>query len=257
MEAKTICAFFVSYCLMDMVMGRLLYKSEMNPWSGYFHHTLYTFMVTNLVQRNLGSPFVIFGLLEAPTLLLSVAQIHKPLRNDILFGAVFFSTRLAFHVYLTIHMAFFAFPRTLSFMYSASVLPLHVMWFNGWLKQQSRLRKAKAAKAAAQASPSAKVTASTHITFKSSATSSSLLTSIHERGQQFRKALASKMQMRLLLKGKSDEKHLRPQRPRSMSFSSASSSSSASSASSMSQALKTGHRISSDSDFIPGSLIMA
>ncbi|KAJ3102113.1 hypothetical protein HDU97_000755 [Phlyctochytrium planicorne] len=146
---KFICAFFISYCLMDLGMGYFLYPSEMNPWSGYFHHTLYTFMVTNLVQRNLGSSFVIFGLLEAPTLLMAAGSIHKPLRHDNLFGAVFFSTRLVFHVYLTAHIAFYAFPWTFTLMYPLCVLPLHVMWFNGWLKQQKRIRMKKAKLASA------------------------------------------------------------------------------------------------------------
>ncbi|KAI8853776.1 hypothetical protein BC829DRAFT_413662 [Chytridium lagenaria] len=187
--AKALCAFFVSYCLGDLIVGHLLYPTEMNPWSGYFHHTLYTFMVTNLVQRGLPSAFVIFGVLEAPTFLMSLGAIHKPLRNDKLFGAVFFITRLAFHVYLTIHVAVAAFPWTAVFMYPASVLPLHVMWFNGWVKQQRRLRlKAKLT--------SPEVPATNPVTPPPSLLS---------RSETYRKAMA--------LKERFLTRHKRPQRP--------------------------------------------
>ncbi|KAJ3113866.1 hypothetical protein HDU96_002819 [Phlyctochytrium bullatum] len=207
--AKAICAFFVSYCLGDLVLGHFLYPSEMNPWSGYFHHTLYTFMVTNLVQRGLGSAFVIFGVLEAPTLLMALGSIHKPLRHDKLFGAVFFTTRLAFHVYLTIHLGFFAYPGTLTFMYPLGVLPLHVMWFNGWIKQQRRLHKAKLAAAAATAAGS--TTAST-IVSPSTPTAPTAApaptkpaTPLRTRTEAYRKAA-------LALKDRLTPKHRRPQR---------------------------------------------
>ncbi|KAJ3115949.1 hypothetical protein HDU96_010811 [Phlyctochytrium bullatum] len=126
-----------------------MHPKQINPWSGWFHHTLYTAMVTHLVQRHLAPAFVIFGILEAPTLLMALGAIYKPLRNDKLFGGVFFATRLAFHVYLTLHLAFAAYPGTLTFLYPLGVLPLHVMWFNGWIKQQKRIHKAKLAAAEA------------------------------------------------------------------------------------------------------------
>ncbi|KAJ3103223.1 hypothetical protein HDU97_010287 [Phlyctochytrium planicorne] len=139
--SHAICAFFVSYCLGDLIVGHVMYRSEMNPWSGYFHHTLYTFMVSNLTQLHLGPAFILFGILELPTLLMAMGSIHKPLRNDLLFGFTFFTTRLAFHAYLTFHLGVIAFPYTTIFLYPLSVMPLHVMWFSGWIKQQRRIMK--------------------------------------------------------------------------------------------------------------------
>ncbi|KAJ3166984.1 hypothetical protein HK101_011856 [Irineochytrium annulatum] len=202
--SEVIGAFFVSYCVMDMALGKHLYPSEMNPWSGYFHHSLYSFMVTNLAQRGLSGAFAIFGVLEAPTLLMSVAQIHRPLRNDNLFGAVFFATRIAFHVSLTLHLAIFAYPGTLVFLYPASVLPLHVMWFNGWIKQQRRLRAKRVAAAhTATSAPiatavpaAAAVVASTSTTRTTIAQKPALFfSSIHAKAQAYRKALAAKVML--------------------------------------------------------------
>ncbi|KAJ1540088.1 hypothetical protein HK405_012030, partial [Cladochytrium tenue] len=136
-------AFFVAYLLADLIVGTLLYRSEMSPTSGYFHHTLYIFMVFNLKQWGLLAPFCVMGILEAPTMLLAIAQIDKRLRNDRLFGAVFFVTRLVFHVYFTFHLLLVGYPRTWVFVYPCAVLPLHVMWFRGWIRQQLRLRAAK------------------------------------------------------------------------------------------------------------------
>ncbi|KAJ3209229.1 hypothetical protein HDU67_006309 [Dinochytrium kinnereticum] len=198
--AKIINAFFVSYCLGDLIMGTLFYPSEMNPWSGYFHHTLYTFMVTNLVQRGLASAFVIFGVLEAPTLLMAMGSIHKPLRNDKLFGAVFFVTRLLFHVYMTLHIAFLAYPWTLTFMYPGCVLPLHVMWFNGWVKQQQRIKaKAATTQSSTKAASAPAPTSTSTLPTRPSATS--LIT----RTEAYRKAMALKE--RFLT-----PRHKRPQR---------------------------------------------
>ncbi|KAI9347435.1 hypothetical protein DFJ73DRAFT_836709 [Zopfochytrium polystomum] len=156
---RILAGFFVSYLLGDLFIGTVWYPSEMNPMSGYFHHTLYVFMTTSLLQWNLGGPLCWMFLLEAPTLLLSVAQINKALRNDMLFGAVFFATRIVFHIYAVLHFAFAAFPGSLVWMYPASVLPLHFMWFRGWIAQQQRLYKGRKASKAAAADASKRAAA--------------------------------------------------------------------------------------------------
>ncbi|KAJ3413475.1 hypothetical protein HDV05_007920 [Chytridiales sp. JEL 0842] len=166
--SKPTCAFFISYLWGDLLLGYFLYPTQMNFWSGYFHHTLYTFMVTNLLQWDLHNEFIVAGIMEAPTFIMAVAQIDKRFRNDKLFGSVFFATRICFHLYYTVHLAFFAYPKTLIFLYPTLILPLHVMWFNGWLKQQRRIKSAKN-------SPGTSSPASEPISLSSSTTSPSTI----------------------------------------------------------------------------------
>ncbi|KAI8854129.1 hypothetical protein BC829DRAFT_381344, partial [Chytridium lagenaria] len=90
--------FLCELCLGDLAVGH--YK----PMVSYFHHSLYTFMVTNLVQRGLPSALSLSAS-SKPHLPHVLGSIHKPLRT-------INSLEL--------------------FMYPASVLPLH---------QQRRLRK--------------------------------------------------------------------------------------------------------------------
>jgi hypothetical protein len=102
-------------------------------------------MVTNLLQWSLQNHFIAAGIMEAPTLLMSIAQIQKKYRNDKLFGVTFFATRIMFHVYYIWHLGWGStvFNNTWIFIYPSLVLPLHVMWFKGWISQQMRIKTEK------------------------------------------------------------------------------------------------------------------
>jgi hypothetical protein len=132
-------AFFISYLISDLVIGTIEYRSQIHPLSGWFHHTLYTFIVFYLIQWQICGAFCIFAFLELPTLLLAIGTIKKELRTDKLFGFVFFSTRIVFHTYM-IGKMYQGFPGYYFYLIPCGIFPLHVLWFGQWVKQQVLLR---------------------------------------------------------------------------------------------------------------------
>ncbi|KAI9208653.1 uncharacterized protein BJ171DRAFT_489587 [Polychytrium aggregatum] len=156
--SRGLCAFFITYVIHDLVLGHFFYPEHMDPWSGYFHHTLYTFLVFNIVRYRISSLFSMVGIMELPTLIMSLGCINKSLRNDALFGGSYLATRILFHIYCIYHfyLSFIPAGRPLGFIISVAVFPLHVMWFRGFIKQQLRLhrqRKEQQKQAALQAAP--------------------------------------------------------------------------------------------------------
>lgn len=159
-------AFFITYVFFDLVMGHIFYRDQMNIDSGYVHHTIYTILVFLLIQWRLSSAFVICGIMELPTMLMAFATLNKRLRHDNLFGGSFFATRILFHLYMIYHM-YVAYPQftfsdflslsvrrgSCSFFVPLAVLPLHIMWFRGWIYQQIRLYKKKTEEAKMNSSP--------------------------------------------------------------------------------------------------------
>ncbi|KAJ3266197.1 hypothetical protein HDU77_002328 [Chytriomyces hyalinus] len=134
------CAFFMSYLIGDLVLGTLCYPSQMNPWTGYFHHTLYLILIPLSMTIDLAGNFVWMCILELPTLILAVAQIDKSLRSDLLFGASYFTTRIVLHVF-AIYQFYIGYRDIVHLLIPVGIFPLHAMWFRQWCRQQLRLRR--------------------------------------------------------------------------------------------------------------------
>jgi hypothetical protein len=78
--------------------------------------------------------------MELPSFLMGIAQIHKPFRNDILFGISFFITRIVIHIAYIFYIALISFRGTWIFIIPLLPLPLHIYWFYEWCVQQLRKR---------------------------------------------------------------------------------------------------------------------
>jgi hypothetical protein len=131
-------AYFISYLWSDLFLGSLHYMSQVNLLSGWFHHIMYTFIVSFAMSQQVAGIFCLYGVLELPTFLLSLGMVRKSLRHDILFGISFFLTRIVLHVIL-IFSVYDAFPSKSYYAIALGVFPLHVLWFHGWIRQQLRL----------------------------------------------------------------------------------------------------------------------
>jgi hypothetical protein len=81
-------------------VGSLHYPSQVDILTGWIHHVGYIILLVNLIDKKLTAPFCIMACMEIPTLALSIGHIWKDLRNDLLFGILFFSTRIAFRMSL-------------------------------------------------------------------------------------------------------------------------------------------------------------
>jgi hypothetical protein len=137
-----ICAYFISYLISDLLIGSIYYRSLIHPVSGWFHHCLYIILVFYIIQISVPGIFTIFGILEAPTFIIALGSIHPPFRSDRLFGLLFFLTRICLHVYITFKI-YQGFPENYHYLISASIIPLHVMWFRGWIKSQLKAKNVK------------------------------------------------------------------------------------------------------------------
>jgi hypothetical protein len=128
---KVIVLYFTAYLIMDVLIGRQEYHKYMNTLSGYFHHTVY--IIINIVSLYIGvyPLYLLHMLSELPTFLLGIGSFDPDFRNDDLFGATFFLTRIAYHLFLTYIFR----QHTLLFYISLAALGLHCFWFSQWIKK--------------------------------------------------------------------------------------------------------------------------
>ncbi|KAJ3055966.1 hypothetical protein HK097_008575 [Rhizophlyctis rosea] len=138
--ARSLCAFFIAFLICDLTIGVICYPKQIHPLSGWFHHTLYLVMVVGLLAAGVPGGFCTMGILELPTAVLALGSINKSWRNDMVFGGTFFATRIAIHAYF-IQDLYFSFPGRGLWMVLAGVMPLHVIWFRGWILQQLRKKR--------------------------------------------------------------------------------------------------------------------
>lgn len=128
---KIIVLYFTAYLIMDVYIGNKEYHNHMKSLSGYFHHSIY--IVVNIVSLYFGvfPLYLLHMLSELPTFLLAIGSFDSSLRNDDVFGATFFTTRIVYHIFLT-----WLFRRhSLLFYCSLSALGLHCYWFSLWAQK--------------------------------------------------------------------------------------------------------------------------
>ncbi len=94
------CAFFIAYLVLDLVVGLVHYRQYLNPLSGWIHHIGYMVLLTHLLKRGLTALFCLSAIMEVPTFCLSLGHLWKPMRHDLVFGFSFFLTRVVFHGFL-------------------------------------------------------------------------------------------------------------------------------------------------------------
>lgn len=125
---KVIALYFTAYLIMDLYLGHYDYRKYMDNLSGYFHHTVYSFI--NILALYTGNFHVYFlhMLSELPTFIMAIGQFDTKFRNDNLFGATFFLTRILYHIFLTWTFRH----NTLILTLSLASLCLHLFWFKGW-----------------------------------------------------------------------------------------------------------------------------
>ncbi|KAI8980479.1 hypothetical protein BDB01DRAFT_231340 [Pilobolus umbonatus] len=132
--------FFMSFLLLDLILGVIFYRKRIGLLTGWIHHISYLCVLTWAIHNRFCGVFIMMCLLELPTFLLALGSIRSHLRRDYLFATAFFSTRITFHIYSIIcaHklMPFGPIMKALFIFF-----PVHCFWFMGFIKQQLRLSK--------------------------------------------------------------------------------------------------------------------
>lgn len=131
---KLVVIYFASYLLTDVYVGNLEYPEYMKSLSGNFHHTMYIGVSLLSLYTGLYPLYLLHMMSELPSFLLSIGSFDSSLRNDNWFGLTFFSTRILYHLILTIIFR----QNRLLLGISLAALGLHVYWFYGWYKKYGK-----------------------------------------------------------------------------------------------------------------------
>nr|KAJ3418205.1 hypothetical protein HK105_000202 [Polyrhizophydium stewartii] len=156
--ANTLSVFFVGYLFADISVGVADYTGQIGLVTGWIHHFGYLICVVNCVKYRIAGGFLCFAsILEMPTIVLALGHINRAWRRDLLFGALFFTTRIVLHAYVVWHV--YNTYESNFWMVTAAPYPIHVYWFANWVRQQLRQRRRVSAQslpasAAAKSAPS-------------------------------------------------------------------------------------------------------
>jgi len=133
-------SFFMTFLVLDIVVGLRIYPSEISFLTGWFHHSLYMCACLWAMIHQISISAVATMIMEVPTLVMALGRLDKSMRNDFLFGSTFFATRI---VYLGIYIYKLmcdVSPRVVVWPVCLPAMALHLFWFQGFIQQQMRLR---------------------------------------------------------------------------------------------------------------------
>ncbi|NBO98896.1 MAG: hypothetical protein EBU90_02040 [Proteobacteria bacterium] len=128
--AKLCVHIFTSYLITDIIIGTRDYHSTLKTMTGYFHHIVYIFINVISIYSGLYPLYSIFMIAELPTFILALGSVVPQYRKDLLFGVSFFTTRIAYFLYISVLMSDYILIR----WFTAPILVMHSYWFYKWIK---------------------------------------------------------------------------------------------------------------------------
>lgn len=123
-------AFFMSFLVVDLVIGVVFYRSKIELLTGWIHHITYLCLLTWSIRNQFTSGFVMMCTLELPTFILALGSVRSQLRRDYIFAATFLATRIFFHAY-AIKCAWVMKPYGPVVTALLAFFPVHCFWFYG------------------------------------------------------------------------------------------------------------------------------
>lgn len=126
--------FFQTFLVMDIVIGIMHYREQIQLLSGWIHHIFYFGLLSWLLYYKYGNGLCIFLPLEIPTTVLSLGHMNpEKFRNEIVFTLSFFIFRIVYNAAMA--FVFYQFTATYStpavYIPAAAVLLVHCYWFYG------------------------------------------------------------------------------------------------------------------------------
>jgi len=131
---------FLSFLVLDSVVGNRQYREQFGLVEGWLHHVGYTLVCV----EGLRGPFTT-GLLssmniEVTTIILSIGRIWPEHRSDVLFGVAFFLIRIVWCVYVMLIVMRAPNLRWIVPAFISTAILMHVHWFRKWCLGQWRRR---------------------------------------------------------------------------------------------------------------------
>lgn len=131
---RLIILFFVAYLFWDSILMFKYFPSQ----GGLYHHVPFFFVMTATLYYGCPGVFVVFMVVEWPTVILSLIKIWPSLRKwlNIVFGIMWVSCRILYHAWLSYQLYLTRSDCPLSFVWFLSCCPwpLHIVWFLQWLR---------------------------------------------------------------------------------------------------------------------------
>ena len=132
--------FFMAYLLMDMLIGKLFYPDYITLKTGMAHHTAFLFIAYTVLSNNVSFVLTLCFVEEVPIVFLTASFLNKSYRKDLLYGSLYFLTRVVFHSYLVYN----AYIRNVSvWIYGIPTGLVHLYCLSRWVRQQHRLGRFK------------------------------------------------------------------------------------------------------------------
>ncbi|ORX61382.1 hypothetical protein DM01DRAFT_1395118 [Hesseltinella vesiculosa] len=137
----SLACFFMTYLVLDLVLGCRYYRQKITIATGWIHHTIYIVILFWLMRCRSTSFFTVNAILELPTVILAVGSMRASWRSDFLFASTFLALRLVYHAWMIVAVKQY---HRLESLWTVAVLvfPLHVYWFYGIAQIQYQRFKA-------------------------------------------------------------------------------------------------------------------
>lgn len=122
--------FFISYLVLDLVLGSIYYRQRITLVTGWIHHMFYIVALFWLLRLKIASLFTVASILELPTLILAAGSMKHEWRSDYLFGSTFFALRLVAHAWMMVALKRY---HRIGYIWILALIiyPLHMYWFYG------------------------------------------------------------------------------------------------------------------------------
>ena len=143
-EGKIAVLFFAAHCMLDLIVGVFDYAENLGLTSGYIHHTAFLLFLPLTLYSHIEGAFLLLSLNEIPTLILSLGQIFRSFRQDILFGISFLLIRVIYTLTYTLLVVFKDTDEGKPYLLIIliPICLLHIIWFRDWYQGYSkRIRK--------------------------------------------------------------------------------------------------------------------
>jgi hypothetical protein len=136
---------FCATMIMDLVLGRIYYPKYLDPLSAYIHHVFYLVFAFCLLAHHYARGLCLTFFMEWPTFMLSLGTLVPACRVDLMFGIVFFTTRIAYNIYFVYALLMVA-PEGIIWKVCTAALCLHLFWFYKWITGFFKKRSEKVSK---------------------------------------------------------------------------------------------------------------
>lgn len=137
--------YFVSINVMDLTLGSMFYPKYLDPLSAWFHHIAYLVFAFCLLAHHYARGLLICFFMEYPTFVLALGSLLPEYRMDLVFGILFFLTRILYNMFL-IGSLYNVAPEGLIWRICTATICLHFFWFYKWILGYTKKRNPKVSK---------------------------------------------------------------------------------------------------------------